>query len=346
MSRATMHDVARTAGVSVGTVSNVLNTPGIVAAATREKVHKAIEEVGFIRNNAARQLRAGKSSAIGLVVLDTANPFFGELARGVEDAATASGHLVILCNSGGSEDRQELHLRLLEEQGVTGILITPAGKRSLERARALRGRGTPMVLLDAHSRKRGECSVAVDNVTGGLLAADHLAQSGHRRIGLVNGPITLEQCADRREGFLAGLSAAGIKLDRGNDVEVESMTISEGFEAVSKILDSPKPPSALFCTNDLLAVGAERAAVLRGLAIPDELAIVGYDDVQFASMSQVPLTSIRQPAYDLGYRATKLLFEEAVPDGKHRHKHMTFEPELIVRESTRTAEDAQASSAA
>lgn len=333
MKRVTMHDVATHARVSVGTVSNVLNSPELVREKTRERVLKAIEEIGFIPNNAARQLRRGHSGVIGLVVLDSGNPFFAEMARGIEDAANEAGHLLIVSNSNGSQERQELHLQLLEEQRVAGVLITPAGDRVRERVRQMRGRGTPAVLLDADSTRRGECSVSVDSVSGGRQAAEHLLSLGHRRIGFVNGPLSLRQCADRREGFLQGLADGGVDLHASLDVETDAMTIGAGADATEEILSSRRRVTALFCANDLLAVGAERALLLRGHSIPDDVAIVGYDDVQFAEMSHVPLTSIRQPAYDLGYEGAQLLLEEA-SGGQHKHRHVRFDPVLVARAST------------
>src|SRR4051812_2212392 len=338
MRRVTMRDVAQQAGVSVGTVSNVLNSPEVVRERTRERVLEAIREIGFIPNSAARQLRRGHSGVIGLVVLDSGNPFFAEMARGIEDAATEAGHLLIVSNSNGSEERQEQHLRLLEEQRVAGVLITPARDRVLDQVREMRGRGTPVVLLDYASTRRGECSVSVDNVSGGRQAAAHLVSLGHKKIGLVNGPRSLRQCVERREGFVSGLADAGIELQQANDIETEVMTIGAGAEATEHILKNRRRITALFCANDLLAVGAERTLMLQGLGVPDDVAIVGYDDVQFAEMSHVPLTSIRQPAYDLGYKGARMLLEEASGEG-HKHRHVRFEPTLVERQSTNGTTD-------
>ncbi len=329
-----MLDVARTAGVSVGTVSNVLNSPQVVRQQTRERVQAAIAQIGFVPNRAARQLRSGHSGVLGLVVLDSGNPFFAEMAHGVEDAATEAEHLLVTCNSAGDEARQTLHLQLLEQQRVAGILITPAGNSVLKLLRELRERGTPAVLLDADSRRRGQCSVSVDSVSGARQAAEHLLALGHRRIAFINGPNTLRQCVDRRRGFLAALDAAGLKLAPASDIETVAMTITAGSKAAEEILASGTNITAVVCANDLLAVGAERALLLRGLKVPDDVAIVGYDDVQFAEMSHVPLTSVRQPAYKLGYEGARLLLEETTGDPGHRHRHVRFEPTLVVRGST------------
>jgi LacI family transcriptional regulator len=336
MGSLTIRHVAARAGVSVATVSNVLNRPGRVATPTRQRVEAAIQEIGFVRNSAARQLRGAKSQAIGLVVFYIDNPFFADVARGVEDAAGETDHLVILCNSGGERARERRQLRLLEEQRVAGILMTPIGKSPPKLHDEIRKRGTPIVLLDRRSTRRDQCSVGVDDVFGGKLVAEHLAAAGHRRIALVNGPRSITQCADRRTGFLARLAEHGLSVADEHDVEMDAMTITAGEEAAAILMGSRSRPTAIFCTNDLLAIGAEHTALAAGFSIPDDVAMVGYDDVPFASTSFVPLSSVRQPAYELGYRAAKLLLQEATA-GAHAHECVVFEPELVVRESSTLA---------
>jgi LacI family transcriptional regulator len=332
VSRLTIRDVAARAGVSVGTVSNALNSPEIVAEDTLARVRSAIDEIGFVRNGVARQLRGMRSPAVGLVVLHL-DPFFADVARGVEDAATEIDHLVVLCSSGGNRAREDRHLRLLEEQRVAGVVMSPARKRASAAFDALRGRGTPIVLVDRKGRRGDGCSVAVDDVEGGHLAGRHLLELGHRRIGLINGPRAFTQCVDRRAGFIRALEESGLTLDTKHEIEMDSMTMAAGATAANRLLQPPQAPTAFFCTNDLLALGAQRASLESGRRIPDEVAIVGYDDVPFAHMAFVPLTSIRQPAYDLGYRAAQLLLEELSGE-LHRHEQVMFTPELVVRAST------------
>jgi len=191
-------EVARRAGVSLGTVSNVLNRPHIVAPATRRRVQSAIEELGFVRNEAARRLRAGRSNTIGLLVLDVANPFFTDVAHGVESLADEHGSTVMLCNSGDNAARERRYLDQLEELRVLGVLITPVEGIS-PRLEQLIDRGTPVVLVD---RDNGldTCAVAVDNVLGGRLATNHLIEQGHRRLAFVGGPLSLQQVSDRHAG--------------------------------------------------------------------------------------------------------------------------------------------------
>src|SRR3954464_8476400 len=183
---ASIRDVAVAAGVSVGTVSNVLNRPDTVAPATRERVQAAIAELGFVRNESARHLRAGRSRTIGLVVLDISNPFFTDVARGVEDVANAQGLAVILCNSDDRPAKEAAHLDVLAEQRVQGVLITPTAALS-PNLEVLRGRGIPVVLVDRRATGPDQCSVAVDDVVGGQLAAEHLLERGHERIAFIGG---------------------------------------------------------------------------------------------------------------------------------------------------------------
>ena len=275
-----MKDVATLAGVAVGTVSNVLNHPDLVRPQTRARVEAAMEQLGFIPNASARQLRAGRSRCLGLVVLDVTNPFFTEVARGVEDYAQAEGYAVILCNSDEAEDKERQYLRVLEEQRVRGILITPVHGRA-PTIKGIRDRGTPVVLLDRPGPP-GHCSVAVDDRRGGELAVAHLLALGHRRIALVNGPLAIRQCADRRRGAYeavrkAGLDPAEVLLE----IPVPAMNTRCGADAGDQLRasgpagDGQHPgmgaagratggasggrwPTAAFCTNDLLALGLLR----------------------------------------------------------------------------------------
>lgn len=338
-----IREVAARAGVSVGTVSNVLNRPEIVADQTRRRVQSAIAELGFIRNESARQLRAGRSRTIGLLVLDVANPFFTDLARGVEDEANESGLAVILCNSDDQPEKERRYLELLEEHRVQGILITPVAAADEHVAR-LQRRGTPVVLVDSRSLTRGQCSVSVDDVLGGDLAITHLLDEGHRRIAFAGGPMSLRQVFDRRQGALQALERAGRDATDLHVIETPAMHVAAGRQAGSQVADLParRRPTAIFCANDLLALGVLQEMTSRQIAVPDGIAIVGYDDIDFAAAAAVPLTSVRQPRHQLGRAAAQLLLEETLAGDGHQHRQVIFEPELIIRKSSRAVEPAAA----
>jgi LacI family transcriptional regulator len=331
-------EVAAQAGVSVGTVSNVLNRPDIVASTTRARVLAAIDALGFVRNESARQLRAGRSRMIGLVVLDVANPFFTDVARGVEDEASQSGLAVIMCNSDEQLDREMGYLDLLEQQRVQGILITPVADDDSGLAR-LQARGTPVILVDKRSPSGSHCSVAVDDVLGGDLAVSHLVDSGHERIAFAGGPVSLRQVADRRDGALRALQRAGGPASELMLIDTPALNVAAGQAAGSAIAEmrGADRPTAVFCANDLIALGVLQQMTQSGIRVPDDIAIVGYDDIDFAAAAAVPLSSVRQPRQQIGRTAAQLLLEEAVEQQSHKHRQVIFQPELVVRRSSQAA---------
>jgi LacI family transcriptional regulator, galactose operon repressor len=331
---ASVIDVARHAGVSVGTVSNVLNRPERVSPATRERVMAAIEELGFVRNEAARQLRAGRSRTIGLIVLDVRNPFFTDLAAGVEAAAASAGLSVVICDSGDDPDRENRYLNLLQEQRSYGILITPLAEKN-DRIEEIRRHGTPIVFVDRGSTRR-QCSVAVNDVVGGELAITHLLKLGHRRIAYIGGPLTTRQVADRLAGAHSATRNAGLDENIVTLVETAGLHVAAGREAGQRIARMAREtrPTAVFCANDLIALGVLQEMTRQHLDVPGDLAIVGYDNIEFAAAAAVPLTSVAQPRAQLGQAAAELLIEEVVSPQIHRHRQVVFEPELIIREST------------
>ena len=330
-----VREVAAAASVSVGTVSNVLNRPDKVAPATVERVMAAIADLGFVRNDAARQLRAGRSRSIGLVVLDVRNPFFTDVARGAEDRAAEDGMTILLGNSDENRDREGAYLDLFEEQRVHGVLISPLSD-DLPRLARLRERGTPVVLVDREAADRSFSSVAVDDVVGGELAVRHLAELGRRRVAFVGGPLGIQQAADRLEGARRAVEATeGMTLEV---VETDSLTVLAGRAADEAIRERPAAdrPDAIFAANDLLAMGVLQALMMQGsIGVPDEIALIGYDDIDFASAAVVPLSSIRQPASLIGYTAVDLLLKEAAGGGDFEREQVVFQPELVVRASTR-----------
>jgi LacI family transcriptional regulator len=334
---ASIVDVAARAGVSVGTVSNVLNRPERVSPATRGRVQRAIDELGFVRNEAARQLRAGRSRTIGLVVLDVGNPFFTDLAAGAESVAVDAGLSVVLCNSHDDTAREQHYLSMLSEQRAFGILITPVGDSAgptgtIDEIRRL---GTPVVLVDRGTGRR-QCSVAVNDHVGGELAAAHLIERGHTRIGFVGGPRSIAQVSQRLAGARAAVAAAGLPPAALTVFETPRLDIPSGRATGDRLAELPaaRRPTAVCCANDLLALGLLQNTVRRGNTVPGDLAIVGYDDIEFAGAAAVPLTSVRQPRAQLGRAAMELLLEEAANGPNHRHRQITFEPELVIRDST------------
>lgn len=329
-----MVDVAQRAGVSVGTVSNVLNRPDRVSTDMRERVLAAIDELGFVRNEAARQLRAGRSRTIGLLVLDLGNPFFTDIAAGVETAAAAADLAVVLCDSGDDAVREDRYLAMLHEQRCFGILMTPVTGGNA-RIAEVRRHGTPVVFVDRGSSRRW-CSTSVDDRVGGRLAADHLLQLGHRWMAFVGGPLATRQVADRLAGAREAWALAGRTPASLTILETANLNVAAGREAGARLMALPRRsrPTAVFCANDLLAFGVLQHLTQQHLSVPEDLAIVGYDDIDFASAAAVPLTSVAQPRAQLGSTAAELLIDEVSGGEGHRHRQLVFEPELVVRAST------------
>jgi LacI family transcriptional regulator len=331
---ASVKDVAAAAGVSLGTVSNVLNRPDRVSALTRNRVERAMADLGFVRNESARQLRAGHSRTLAYVMLDATNPFFTDVAQGIELAAENSDLSLFLCNSDNRASREATHLDHLQEQRVQGILITPVDPDA-SRLDEVISRGTPLVIVDRIRKDDGFCSVAVDDVLGGRLAIEHLVDLGHTRVAFVGGPLTIGQVQDRLDGARAAWSDAGLPEEDLITVGTTALTVAEGRSAGERLAGLParRRPTAAFSANDLIALGLLQQSISTGRRVPEDLAIVGYDDIEFAAAAAVPLTSVRQPRQLLGRTAAELVLDEAGNPG-HVHQQVTFTPELVARAST------------
>ncbi|MEV3859391.1 LacI family DNA-binding transcriptional regulator [Streptomyces sp. NPDC050095] len=328
-------DVAHEAGVSVGTVSNVLNQPDRVSVPTRRHVQQVIARLGYVRSEYARQLRAGHSRIVALLVLDAGNPFFVDVARGAERAARDAGLGVMVCNSAQDPAEEAEYLGLFAEQRVRGALITPADPSGAT-LRDFRRHGIPYVVVDRTTDTEEGCSVAVDDVSGGALALGHLVAGGHRSLAFVSGPPHLPQVRDRREGARKALTEAGLPGRLLRELPTERLDVAAGRDAGARLLGLADRPTAVFCANDLLALGVLQALYAAGVRVPDDISLVGYDDIEFAAAATVPLTSVRRPAVALGAIAAGLLLQETGERAaRHRHQHVVLRPELVVRGSSR-----------
>jgi LacI family transcriptional regulator len=327
-------DVALAAGVSLGTVSNVLNRPDRVRAATKERVEAAMDRLGFVRNESARQLRAGRSRTLGYVMLDAKNPFFTDVAEGIEVTAEQAGLVLFLCNSGNRLDREQAYLAHLQQQRVQGVLVTPVDPASPTLERIAR-QGTPLVVVDRIGESTELCSVAVEDVLGGRLAVEHLVDRGHTRIAFVGGPDTIGQIRDRLLGARLAWRDAGMGADALVVLPTAAVTVTEG-RAVGERLEGMargRRPTAAFCANDLVAIGLLQSLLLAGIRVPEDVALIGYDDIAFASAAAVPLSSIRQPSHEIGSTAMSLLLQLTIePDAVP--VHVEFQPSLVARASS------------
>jgi LacI family transcriptional regulator len=326
-------EVAAAAGVSVGTVSNYLNRPGILAPATSARVQQAIDTLGYVRNIAARNLRVGRSRSIGLLVLDIGNPFFTDFIKGAEHVARAAGYAVILGNTEEDATRESEYLDLFLEQRVAGVIVAPTGDVRDQMAE-LRARGAHAVLLDEASAAPEFCSLAVNDFGGGRMAIEHLLDSGKRRIAFVRGPARIRQVQGRHDGVRAAMATA--EDARLSVIDADAFSVEAGRHAGEQILALPagERPTAVFAANDLLALGVLQAMFAAGVHVPDDVALIGYDDISYAASAAVPLTSIRQPSRDMGAQAAAMLLAEFEASDGHEHQHVQFEPQIVVRAST------------
>lgn len=324
-----LHDVAAAAGVSIGTVSNTINHPARVSEHTREVIWSAIHDLGYVPNQIARVLTGAPSRVIGLIMLDVQSPFFMQLAHSVERAAREEGYAVLLSNSENSAERELELLSMLASQRVHGALITPAGNS------LVRGTGRlplPLVYLDNEGTS-DSCSVVVNHLRGGELAAQHVLNLGHTRLGFVSGRPMLWQFEQRITGARRALEAAGLDpAESLIEVSDDGIGVDSGMVAGAQLLDRGLP-SAILCGNDMLAFGVFKALTAAGIRIPEDVALVGYDDIEFAANWIVPLTTIRQPTVEMGEMAARLLVDHAQARPDHDHQSLVLEPMLIIRDS-------------
>lgn len=329
---ATIKDVARHAGVSAGTVSNVLNRPSYVSASVRQRVVDAIADLNFSPSDSARKFRPGREKTLGLSVADIGNPFFVDVMLGADTEAKSLGVGVVFVHNGLDQTREEQNLDVLTQQRVHGIIITPVAEEN-SRLEQLADQGIPIVYVDRISGDRPCCWVRTDDVAGGRLAGEHLTERGHRRLMYAGGTRITHQVDARYTGFLHAAEAGGGEVER---IETESWGLDDGKRVADELLSRPPAnrPTAVMCANDLIALGLLQRLSLGGVRVPDDIAIVGFDDLEWAGAAVIPLSSVRQQRERLGRRAVQLLMDELLNPETHVHMHEELEPKLIVRNSS------------
>ncbi len=329
---ATIHDVARLASVSVATVSNALNGARPVAAATRARVLKAVEALGYAPHAAARSMRGGSSGLIGLIVADITNPFFTSLVQAVERAANAKGYAVLLCNSDEDHEREEQHLQLLRRQRVDGIILAATGHASTGRASALSQQRAPVVLVDRGFSEFGLDAVMLDNRRAAHEAARHILGFGHRRIAMISGPATLSTGADRLAGYREALLEAGVPFD-ARWVHDAGFREERAYDAACAMLAAPDRPTAIFAANNLIAIGVMRAIADKRLRCPDDVSVVSIDDFPWANAFRPRLTTVAQPVGAMGDAAVRMLMERIAGTAPAEARLDVMAPMLVVRDS-------------
>lgn len=333
---ATMKDVARRAGVSPATVSNVINQKGNVSPGLVESVNRAVEELGYRPNALARGLRVSRTYTVGLLISDMLNPYFSEIAAGVERVCSRRGYTVLLCTTNDSEKTEAKHVEVLRDRQADGIIVasTGTGNPAVER---LVSEDFPLVLINRRLEGIQVDCVASDNIGGAVQVMDYLISLGHRRIAFVAGSRDSLPSRERLEGYLLGLSKAGIPADN-RLIRYGHLKYSGGYEAARHILQLPERPTATFASNDMMAIGVMDAIIEAGLSIPEDMSLVGFDDTRISSLKRISLTTVRQSYLELGEIATKMLLDKLNKrsDGSPPKKRVV-PCSLVVRESSAQA---------
>ncbi|MFC0629161.1 LacI family DNA-binding transcriptional regulator [Kribbella deserti] len=323
----TIYDVARRSGVSPATVSRVLSGRRNVDPALAEKVQAAVAELGYRPNGVARNLRRSSTNLWAAVISDIENPFFTSLVRGLEDVAQTEGYHVVLCNSDEDPAKEAAYASAVLTEQMAGVVISPSS--TADGVLQLHEAKTPMVLIDRKVAGVEADSVLVDNEHGATEAVRHLLDGGYRRIACITGPPQVSTAMDRLAGYRAALSGAGVSYD-ADLVRHADFREAGGFAAMASLLGLAEPPEALFVTNNLMTVGALECLAERGLRAPDDIAVVGFDDLPWANLVVPPLTTVAQPTYELGRRAGVLL-RERIADPSRPPSTVILPTELNIR---------------
>lgn len=327
-----LEDVARAAKVSISTVSRAISQPHRVGEDTRNRVMEVIQEMGYVPSRVARRLRMDRGHAhlIGLILPDIQNPFFADLARGVEDLAQKHGYALFLGNSDENPDKERHYLEAMRAESVDGVIVPPISDTDEAVASLTRAR-VPVVCVDRRLATVDADTVVVDNVRGAYKATDHLVRLGHQRIGFIEGRPEISTSRERMQGYRQALEEHGLKVDPALIREGDSRQAS-GARLAGELLDIEDRPTALLVGNNLMTLGALEACHARAFTIPEQLAVVGYDDMPWALALNPPLTAVRQPGYEVGQRAMELLLERIREPGRSTTL-VVLQPQLVVRRS-------------
>ncbi|EOW6848640.1 ribose operon transcriptional repressor RbsR [Cronobacter sakazakii] len=326
-----MKDVARLAGVSTSTVSHVINKDRFVSEAIRLRVEDAIRTLNYAPSALARSLKLNQTRTIGMLITASSNPFFSELVRGVERSCFERGYSLVLCNTDGDEQRMNRNLETLLQKRVDGLLLLCTETHQPSPAIMKRYPAIPTVMMDWSPFDGGSDVIQDNSLLGGDIATRYLIDKGYTRIACVTGPLDKTPARLRLEGYRAAMQRAGLPVAEGYEV-IGDFEFAGGLRAMQSLLALPEPPQAVFMGNDAMAVGAYQALYQAGLRIPQDIALVGYDDIELASYMTPPLTTIHQPKDELGELAIDVLIHRmAQPELQQQRLQLT--PELMVRGS-------------
>lgn len=328
----TIRDVAKKAGVAPITVSRVINDASYVSEKTRKKVEAAIEELGYIPNTLGLSLRFKRTMTIALVITDIANPFWPTVARGVEDIAQANGYSIILCNTDESKEKQAQYVKMLLQRRIDGILLAPVSNDPTI-VRQIQTQNIPVVVMDRHVPDVNVDIVRGDSEEGAYQLTTHLLSLGHRKISILTGPRNVSTAVDRVNGFRRAFDEVGIRYTN-DQIVWGKFSQASGYEMARTALNSPVAPTALFSVNNFVAIGAFSYLHEAGLAVPDDISMVTFDDVPTSFMSDSISTGVQQPAREIGQEATKLLLKRISEEIGDAYQQIVLPTKMIIGNST------------
>ncbi len=333
----TIHDVAKRAGVAPITVSRVINNSGYASEETRRRVEVAVAELGYVPSGPARSLRLKRTNSIALVLTDITNPFFTTIARGVEDAASDAAYTVTYCNTDEDEAKERKNVDLLLQQGVDGILLVPALSKP-DAVAKIKSHQLPVVVLDRRIPGAKVDTVRCDSERGAYQLVRFLLDLGHRRVAILGGPTGTSTADDRLSGYRRAITEAGLKEVPGW-IQSGLFTQASGYVMAMNVLDQKPRPTALFAANNFIAIGAMQALQACDLAVPDDVSLVGFDDLLPAVGALPFLTVAAQPAYEMAQAATRLLLARIAGEAPEEYQEIVMPTELIVRRSSGPAQE-------
>ncbi len=327
----TIKDIARKLNISYATVSRALNDRYGVHPRTREKILNTAREMNYLPNAIARGLVTQHTETIGLVIPDITNPFFPEVARGIEDRAEEAGYSVFLCNTNWERERELRYLSLLSEKRVDGIILAPVSRKT-STSKEYGDRTQPLVFVSDARRGMETSYVTIDNIRGGYLATNHLIDKGYRRIGFFGAAEDELTSDERYQGYARALKDAGIR-EYKKFVRLGDYSTNTGNRLITGMIEDGSFPDAIFAVNDLFALSVMQGIRESGLVIPNDIAVIGFDDIHFASFPEIQLTTVAQPKYRIGRMAVDLLLDQIREKPGTGKQEIILEPELIVRET-------------
>ena len=330
-----INNIAKLAGVSKSTVSRILNDRGKFSKDTRDKVLQIVKKLNYSPSMVARSLRNRRTKTIGLLLPDIVNPFFPEIMKGVENVALENGYVVILCSSNEDTQKEFMYFHMFENRWIDGIIYSgvTGTEEEVQGVRAILGQGIPVVLMDREIEDYFASVVIIDNENAAYDATTYCFELGHKRIGFIAAPLKVKLFSKRLEGYQKALQKHGIEFDESLVIEGD-LTIKGGSLAGKELLARKDPPTAIFASNDLMAIGAMKEIQGNGLKVPEHISIIGFDDILTASLVTPALTTIAQPKYEMGMEAMNLLIRMIEKKGASKSK-IVLDTQLVVRESTK-----------